>query len=258
MPMRTYRRRSYRRKRSSTLARLARPKKTTAIQALAKQVRGLKLAMKKEAQLVNYYQTGGNTGIACSDPLTAINLSLLTSWNAVFGSSADDNESPSAIWKSGGLDMYFTMYSEYSNINFTLFLVKCKDVMAPYINLVTGAITLTNGTHFINSAAAGQPGAGLVMLNKKFFDILKIRRFTIGNNSVAPGTSTAQLQSGSDRRIYFKFAPNTKLVNPNGNWKDVPAQDPSQTYLLLAFNNNLTADGESPHLMYNYVTTVQV
>lgn len=253
MPYR--RRRSYRRK--SVLKRLTRPKKTTAIQTLAKQIQGIKRSMKKESQIVNYYQNGGSTGVTLGQEVYILNLSNLPAWALTFGTGADDNETPSAIWKSAGLDMYFTSYTETNNVNFTVFLVKCKDVMAPYINLVTGAVTLTNGTHYVNSGAGSQASAGLVMLNKKFFDILKIRRFTIGNNGAALNASSAQKQFGMDYRSYMKFAPNTKINNPNGNWKDVPCQDPSQTYLLLVFNNNATADG-SPHMMFNYVQTVQV
>lgn len=250
------RRRQYSKKYS--LKRLTKPRKTTPIQILAKQVMAIKRSMKKEAQIVNYYQNGADVGQAISQEYYALNLSVCTSWANIFGSSADDNESPSAIWKSAGLDMLVNSYNEASEVNFTLFLVRCKDVMAPYINLSTGAVTLTNGTHYANSASSSQAAAGLVMLNKKYFDILKIRRFTLGNHGTTLGQPSAQTQFGTDIRMYMKFSPNTKLVNPNGNWKDVPAQDPSQTYLLLIFNNNSSADAENPRLFFNYVTTVQV
>lgn len=250
------RKRTFRRK--SALRRLSKPKKSTAIMQLAKQVMAIKRSMKQEQQIVNYLQNGGSTGVALVGPASVLNLSVCSAWSTIFGSSADDNESPSAIWKSSGLDLHYRSYTEANQVNFTVFLVRCKDIMAPYINLTTGAVTLTDGTHFVQSAPSGTVAAGLTMLNKKFFDIITIKRFTIGQvNGTALGTVGTQTQFGTDRRFYMRIRPNTKLVNPNGNWKDVPAQDPSQTYLLISFNNNVGAI-DAPHLFYNYVSTVQV
>lgn len=252
-----YRRRSYRKK--SPLKRLIKPRKTTAIQTLAKQIQGIKRSMKQERKIVNFQQSGANPGTAIANEVQVINPSILTSWNSVFGSSADDQEAPSAVWKSTGMDLLFKSYNEATEVNFTVFLVRCKDVMAPYLNLTTGAVTLTLGVHYANSATGSQTAAGLVMVNKKFFDILAIKRFTLGNNGTTLSQPSAQTQFGTDRRIYMKFAPNAKISNPNGNWAQTGCpQDPSQNYLLLIFNNNDAADAENPRVFWNFVHTVVV
>lgn len=252
-----YRRRIIRKK--SAIKRLAKGRKTTAVQTLAKQIQGIKMRMRKDTKIVNYVQNGGSVGSALGAEFNAFVIPNLTNWSPTFGASADDNEQPSAIWKSTGMDMLFRSYSEPTEVNFTVFLVRCKDVMAPYINLTTGAVTLTAGTHYVSSASGTQVAAGLVMLNKKFFQILKIKRFTLGNNGTTLGQPSAQTQYGTDRRIYMKFSPNTKISNPNGNWASTACpQDPSQNYLLLVFNNNATADAENPHMFWNFVHTVQL
>lgn len=253
------RKRTYRRK--STLKRLTKPRKTTAIQTLAKQVMAIKRSMKQERQIVNYQQTAGDDiGQQIAHDLTWINLSQLSNWSAIFGASADDEENPSAIWKSFGLDVRFTSYNEPSEVNFTVFIVRAKDSFAPYINLLTGAAVFTAGTHYVNSSATGgQVAAGLVMLNKKYFDILKIKRFTLSNHGTTLAQPSAQTQYGTDMRMYFKHSPNLRISNPSGNWKATPMpQDPSSCYFMLVFNNNLSADAENPRMFYNVVHTVQV
>lgn len=255
------RKRSYRRK--SVLKRLTKPRKTTAIQTLAKQIQSIKSSMRKEKHIINYSAEtpGGTIGTQLAGPVTTLNLSYMSSWNNVFGSGTDDENNPDAIWKSFGLDMKFASYNEFDTINFTVFLVKCKDSMAPYVNLGTGAVTLTAGTHYVDSYTGGTNAYanGLVMVNKKFFDIVKIRRFSLGNYQTTTSSPAAQTQFGTDRRMYFKVALNIKISNPSGSWKGTGCpQDPSSVYLLMVFNNNSTADAESPRLTYNVVHTVQI
>lgn len=263
--MRTYRKRSYRRKRSSTLARLARPKKTTAVQALAKQLRGIKLNMRKKSQLLNF-QTGtrqapgGSTGDAIVQPYYCFPLSTFNAWSRIFGTGTNDWEGNSMIWKSFGLDVHVRSFNETEQINFTMFLISMKDNGSYCIPAAGGNLVISDTTEFINSSGAGgDTASGLVMLNKSICNIHYVKRFTLGNNGAALNTSSAQTQYGTDRRFYIRHRVNKKIQNPIGDVFAMPrAYDPSSNYYLLIFSNNLSADAESPRVFLNVVHTVEM
>lgn len=255
------RKRTYRRK--STLKRLTKPRKTTAIQTLAKQVMGIKRQMKVERPLLNYQwgtrqDPGGATGIALSQPITYFQFSYVPGWGRIFGTSANDEECNSVIWKSFGMDLHIRSFNETDQVNFTMFVVSLKKEAAPFYNAATGALTLTDGQEYINTSATGSDTcAGLVMLNKRLFNIHYVKRFTLGNNGAALNISGAQTQFGTDRRFYAKFSPNRKITNPYGDWKAATPAEITDNYYLLIFNNNSTADAESPRMFLNTVHTVQ-
>lgn len=220
----------------------------TAITRLAKSVRSLQRYVKKDQEYLNYAQTWASQGV--SSTYTAFHLNDFSSWGRIFGTTSNDDAENGVIWKSSGIDMKFTTGNEPANVNFTVMLLQCKDTAKSLIGS-TGALTLTNGdTHYTQS--------GLTMVNKRFFNILKIRRFSLGNNGQVASTSTAQTQFGTDRRFYMKISPNKKIVNPTGDWKNLTqSPDSSGNYYLVVFNDNSSLDLESPDLTMNVVHTVQ-
>lgn len=241
---RRYRRRSTRK---STLSKMLKAKSTPLVK-LARSVRTLQRAFKKDQEYLNYAQTWVNQGV--SSTYTAFHLNDFSSWGRIFGTTANDDVDNTIIWKSSGIDMKFTTGNEPANVDFTVMLLHCKDTAKALIGS-TGALTLTNGdTHYTQS--------GLTMVNKKFFNILKIKRFSLGNNGQSSATSTAQTQFGTDRRFYMKIRPNKKITNPTGDWKNLTQSlDPSGNYYLVVFNDNSALDLESPDITMNAVHTVQ-
>jgi len=227
-------------------------KPTTAITTLAKAVRTIQSKMKAKTVTLNYGENVSNALL--SSQLDVFPLTNYSDWNGIFGASADDTTANSMIHKGFGIDMYFDAGSETDQINFTVFLVSLKDnIRGGAFNRVTGALSLSDSVDYYTYQ-------GFAMLNKKCFNIHACKRFTLGNNGVGVGSSTAQTQYGTDRRFYMKKRVNQKITNndSNGNWKSLEcSQDASDNYYLLVFNDNNLLDAGYPRLRYNIVHTVE-
>jgi len=225
-------------------------KPTTAITTLAKAVKSIQRKMKAKTVTNNYGENVTNQLL--SSQLDVFHLSNYSDWSGIFGASADDAEANSMIHKGFGIDMYFDSGDETDQINFTVFLVSLKDdIRAGAFNRTTGALSLSDSVDYYTYQ-------GFAMLNKKCFNIHATKRFTLGNNGVGLGSSTAQTQFGTDRRFYMKKRLNTKVINTNGNWKALEcSQDASDNYYLLVFNDNNILDASYPRLRYNIVHTVE-
>lgn len=235
----------------STLSRLTKPMRQTAIQSLAKQVKTLKVAMKKDKEYLNYAHTY-DAGVA--QDLSYFQLSRFDNWSPVFGTTAGDSTQNAMIWKSSGIDCYLTHQSfndEEENVTYTAFLVSLRDEIGSAYSPTNGNLSLVANTHYTM-------WGGLVMLNKKVFKIHRVKRFTLGNFGQNLNLSAGQKQYGNDMRWYWKISPNAKIVNPSGDWKALGAsQDPSKAYYVLIFNTNNILDGEYPQLRISQVSTVE-
>lgn len=245
-------RRKYARKGRSRVAKLAKGK-TTSIQALARTVRGLQRAQKSQHQYLNYHQGGVQENI--TQDYKAINLCLYNSWTNIFGVDNDDDNNQSAVHQSFGFDGYISLENlinnEEDSVNFTMFLVSLKDTIGSAFNPTTGALSLTNADHYITRS-------GLVLLNKKCFNIHRVMRRTLTNHGTPLAQPSAQTQGGTDFRFYFKHSPRAKIMNPVGDWRALnSALDPSKQYYLLIFNDNSIVDLESPCITYNIVHTMK-
>jgi len=225
-------------------------KPTTAITTLAKAVKSIQLKMKRKVLTLNYGQQGDNQNL--SSQYDVIKLSNYSSWSAIFGAGANDAEANKMIHKSFGIDMYFDANSETDNTHFTVFLVSLKDsIRGSAFNNSTGNLSLSNNVDYYQNY-------GFTLLNKKSFNIHGVRRFTLGNNGVGLGSSTAQTQYGTDRRIYMKASCNKTIENVNGDWKSLDCSpDPSDNYYILIFNDNGFLDATYPRLRTNIVHTVE-
>lgn len=234
-------------KRKSAVAKIARGKSGPLVK-LAKSVRAIQRRFQRDQEYLNYTQTWQDYNV--SSTYTALHLNDFSTWARIFGTTANDDTQNACIWKSSGLDMKFDTGNENANVNFTVMLLRCKPSAKGLIN-ASGVLTMTSGdTHYTAS--------GLTMVNKRYFTILKIKRFSLGNNGQTAAQSTAQTQFGTDRRFYMKLRPNKKITNPNGDWKNLSqCLDPSGNYYLVVFNDNSSLDLESPHITMNVVHTVQ-
>ncbi len=184
-------------------------------------------------------------------------LSNISNWSAIFGTGADDGQANAMIHKSMGIDMYLTLentVNEPDATQFTIFLVSLKDEFnsnSNNFNNTTGALTLASGFHY---AVSG----GLVMINKKVFNIHAVKRRVLTNHGTALTAPSAQTQGGTDMRCYIKYAPRKKIVAPYGNWSALACPgDPSKNYFLLVFNDNSALDLQSPKIQINVVHTVE-
>lgn len=246
MPL-NIRRRFRPRRRRSAASRITRARSTPVVR-LARQVKQLSRYVKRDQQYLNYGQTWNATNLSL--PFAAFHLSSPSNWTAIFGSAANDGQQNATIWKSTGLDLYFSIGNETALTTFTVFLVHAKDEAANLISS-TGTLSMSSGDAYY---AIGSQ----TMINKKYFKILKVKRFQLGNNGQSAATSTAQMQFGIERRMYMKFRANKKITNPGGDWKDLTRSlDPSGNYYLLVFNDNSSADLEYPTLSMTSVHTVQ-
>jgi len=224
--------------------------KPTAITTLAKAVKSIQSKLKQKTVYINYGQLFDNSLL--SGDYDQFKLSEYSAWSRIFGASSNDEECKKMIHKSFGIDMRFESNSETDAINFTVFLVSLKDNMrAGAWSNTSGILGLTAGVDYYNQA-------GLTLLNKDNFNIHSVKRFTLGNNGVGLGSSTAQTQYGTDRRFYMKMRCNKSIVNVNGDWKALGcSQDPSDNYYLLVFNDNNILDATYPRMRATVVHTVE-
>jgi len=247
----------YRRvKGGKTVAKMAKGK-VTSIQALAKAVKGLQRKNRSEADYINLRQiaTNQNIGGAVATPYQ-LNLCNYVNMGFCFGTALSDTEDNRMVHKSFGIDGYVSLENsvndEENTVGFSMYLVSLKDAATQIFSPATGTLVLTDGvTHSDN-------GKGMTLLNKKFFKIHKSKRFFLSNHGTALAQPSAQTQYGTDHRFYMKWSPNSLITNPSGNWQALAsALDPSKQYYLLIFNDNTTADLESPCISYSIVHTVK-
>ncbi len=230
------------------MSRLLKPK-STAITTLAKAVKNIQLKMKAKTITTNW---GQQFDTELSSDFDQFKLSNYSGWNPIFGAAANDTYANSMIHKGFGLDMYLNSSTETDSIQFTVFLVSLKDDMrANGFNNSNGTLSLSSGFDYYAQN-------GLVLLNKKNFNIHSVKRCVLGNNGVGLGSSTAQTQYGTDRRYYMKMRVNKKITNIAGDWKALDiSQDPSDNFYLLIFNDNGILDAANPRVRINVVHTVE-
>lgn len=243
-------RRRYARRGRSTVARLAKGK-TTQVQSLAKAVTKLQRQVRGATPILNYSQIV-NTGVT-SDYLQ-VKLSNYSNWSRIFGTDVNDDTGNTMKHLAIGIDTYITLentLNEPDTTQFTCFLVSLKDEIGGNMNQANGDLSLVSNLHYTIRG-------GLVMLNKKVFNIHKVKRFVLSNHGASLAVSSAQTQYGVDRRFYWKIKPRKMIKHPYGDWKTSPcATDLSDNYYMLIFNDNSSIDLQNPSCQINIVHTVQ-
>jgi hypothetical protein len=164
---------------------------------------------------------------------------LMQSWQPIFGyDSGDFSQVNKCYVNSYKIDARLSQGSEADLIWYTAYVVSLKDDGADSTTFdpATGALTLSNGTHFQTMGAQGK-----VFLNPRFFNIHHYKRFSMGGRA---GDQSNPVQ----RDLSFTIVPKQKLItNPKGNIFGTPGgmqfpKDPSKNYYLLLFNDDSGSD----------------
>lgn len=247
-----YRARKVGARRVNGVKKIAKGKQSSAIVTLAKAVKTLQRKNRVEAEYLNYSQNIDNVNIGTS---LVQNLTYYSGFTRIFGTGTNDDEGNRIIHKGLGMDVRVTLENTVNNeeetTNFTCFLVSARDDIGGYFLPGSGSLTLSEGiTHSTQK--------GMVLLNKKMFNIHKMKRFTLTNFGTALTAPAAQSQYGADKRWYWRLPINKMVTNPAGDWKTLnSAQDPSKCYFLIVFSDNSTLDAESPSLNVSCVHTMK-
>lgn len=201
--------------------------------------------------------TGGTIGT----PYASVNICRYAdlfnasgSGGPLFGSSALDFDNINKIKHySFTFQFKIDIANEPANVDYTCALISFKKNAQQLYNPTTGTLNITDGPHY-------RLTGGMCMLNKQLMNIHYYRRFTMGNNNIALTTVNGV---GDTTRIcindYVKIKPNKFITNPgivgtNGDIDQLQADmDPTGQYYFLIFNNNSTADLESPSIDWQSV-----
>lgn len=240
--------RKYARKGRSKVGAMAKGK-TTQVQTLAKAVSRIQRTLRTQPEYLNYSQSDVfNVAGDCS----VVNMCNYYTMQDCFGSSANDAANNKIIHKSMGIDCYLALentLNEPDTTQFTIFLVSLRDSIGSTFVPSSGALSLSSGLHYVIRG-------GLVLVNKKIFKIHKTKRVVLTNHGTSLANPSAQSQGGTDARFYWKLQANNTIINPTGDWKSMSsAQDPSKQVYMLIFNDNVTADLQSPKFQFNAVHT---
>jgi len=169
-------------------------------------------------------------------------------YSPCFGSAVSDYANANKFYHGQTtLDFVFDWGNENDNIDMTCFLVQLKGLANDKYNKSTGALTLASPIDYIipNSALAN-----LVTLNPKMFNVLKTKRFRLGNNGVSIATSTANGPNVVSKKFRWSFNINKTIGSATGNvQQQLASQVPSNQYYVLMFNNNNVIDLQYP--IYN-------
>lgn len=228
-------------------------KTSSVVSQLVRKVNGLIKDKAQRDDTVNVAQYNSNS---ITSVMYGISLSNFAGMQKIFGTDADDTEDNKIIHQSIGIDMEVTLENtlnnEESTTHFTAFLVSLKDNIGSAFVPGSGSLTLVADQHYYMGAG------GMCLLNKKCFNIHKIKRFTLGNYDTALTASAAQTQYGTVQRWYWKIAPGKVIQNPIGSWDTLASGlDPSKSYYILIANDNSTADLENPAVKLSAVHTLK-
>lgn len=242
--------RRYARKGRSRVGQMAKGR-VSKIQALARSVSKLQRQVRRTTPYLNYNQ-GFDLGVSAD--VTVLKLSNYSNWNRIFGTGANDDTGNNMKHLAMGIDCHVSLentVNEPDTTTFTVFLVSLKDEIGNTFSQINGDLSLATGVHYVTQG-------GIVMLNKKCFNIHKIKRFVLSNFGQSLSTAAAQSQYGVDRRWYWKIKPRCMIKSPYGDWKsEARATDPSDNYYLLVFNDNSAIDLQNPKIRTQVVHTVQ-
>jgi len=180
---------------------------------------------------------------------------LTSNWTPIFGYDTADISAANKMYvNSYKVDARLTQDSEADLIWYTMFVVSLKDDGADSTTFdpATGQLTLTDNIHY-NRA----PTNGKVIVNPRFFNIHKYKRFYMGGRS---GDQSAPVT----RDLSFTIVPKQKLVtNPKGNIFNATSglafpKDPSKNYYFLLFNDDLGTDLQVNKIVLGGIANIAV
>lgn len=187
-------------------------------------------------------------------PLYSYGLDQYNSMSTIFGTASNDTHSNRAIDKSDTMDITVQLsnnvLTEPGTCNFTCYLVQLKDSIGTNYTS-TGALNLVSGQHYQSAPFAGAN----VLLNLKYFKILKSKKFILTNYDQALSTSTGNTQD-TFKRWTWKVRRNAVIQNPEGDFAARPPIDPSDARFLIIFTDDVNTDSQSPLVTVNHVKSM--
>lgn len=237
-------------KKTSRIRKIAKGR-VSKVQALARAVKRIQTNMRVQKST---YNLGKAFSIAASGDYQYVILNDPVNCTSIFGTTLNEDFAvPTSKLVSIGIDNYITLenapISEEETVQYTYFLVSLKDEISDYFSPSTGTLSLSSGLHYHKQG-------GMVMLNKKCFNIHAVKRFVLTNHGTDLSLPSALSQYGTDRRFYRRLKVNKMITNPTGNISAlVSGLDPSKTYYAILFNNDSSLDGEWGKWDINVVQT---
>lgn len=223
---------------------------------LAKKVKKIQREMTKKRIPLYLMNNGASITSNLTQPYTIQKLCKFSDDTPIFGTDANDLEGSKVLFKSITLkinvDLENLSETEEETTRIEMFIVSLKDEANDIFNVANGDITLTSGIHYWQFGPTGVPNGGYAYLNKKYFNIIKHKRFQLTNYGASLAVSGAQNEYGSNWHYDCKI-PINKVINApmsnstNQTWKTLACpRDPSENYYVIWFNDNFTTDGEFP------------
>lgn len=257
--MAKYRRVKYRR-RGAKKSMGGKRRRSIKSKSLSRRVSRLEKNTRSISAVVNFRQAHQNTIVGDYQVWPLTNYANLA---PIFGSVPIQYNKESCRHISVGMDLRISMANEYDKTTYTMFVVSLKDVATTIFDPVNGNLSLTNQQHYTILD-------GMAMINKEFFNIHKIKRFSTGNQGLAPNVSFPNLGFPStveqgeqalrrDHRFYMKQRIGTFVKNTASTWQSLGANpDPSKNYYLIIFSDNSALDLASPTITANFVHSIRV
>lgn len=178
----------------------------------------------------------------------------MNTWGAVFGDNSTDIANTSKMMvNSYSLDVRLNQDNEADRITYTAYIVSLRDqgADASTFDPLNGNLVMTDNIHYVSMNQNGR-----VFVNRKFFNIHHMKRFTMGGR---PGDQS----SPETRDLSFRVYPKNKLIeNPRGNIFGSGGltypRDPSQNYFFLLFNDDSGADLQTNKIQIGGLANVSI
>lgn len=223
---------------------------------LAKQVSVLRKVQRSRAIYGRFKNQW--TGKEVSSDYITQNLTDVSSWTGVFENPDLIAEKNKVKLLSIGIDTLITCSSENSAVTYTYFIVSLKPQVAKHLveNAGEGLGQLNPDEHYTFLQ-------GMTMLNKKYFNIHKCRRFTLSeenyNSHGLTEATSGKNQAKTWKRFYDKISFPRWLNDGQENWRgmDTNAVPLGSRLYCLVFNDNSIADLENPLLQQTMIATVK-
>jgi hypothetical protein len=218
---------------------LSKPKKYTpatkaTVTTLARRINRVSRMAKRGSTAIQMYKVITSTNLLSN--FNYFSIMDYINYTPIFGASGlDFNNANKITHKKTTMDFLFDYGNETDNIDITCFLVQLKALANNAYDKTNGILSMTNGQEYIIPSSAL---SNLVTLNPKMFNVLKTKRFRLGNNGVAIGTSTAQGINSTAKKFKWVLNVNKIIGSATGNvQQQYASQSPTNQYYVLIFNN---------------------
>lgn len=208
----------------------------------------------KRRQELDWTQYQATLNTALSVPYVVWDLCTPTGWLKRFGSEPQGQ----AMLRKIEVDMQITVNNEPSPVTYSLFLVSLREETSAQLisNIGSGMTALVENTHYTLGPAVNG-GRGQAYMNPAFFKIHKAKRFQLASLKYDSAGANATNQEGTVRRFSWTIPFKRRLVSGRGSWTQaVSSVQNSARLFFFIFNDNSTADGESPYVTANALVHV--